>query len=346
MAALWAVPAAVALGQVYIEQTLAGEPVAWRAALWTTLPNWALWALLTPAVVALAARFAPGRAPAWQIAVALAAGASAALAAHALGNVAAFRLAGLPSDWTWGTFQTHYALRFHVNVVAFGLVVAATWAVLALARAREREGREARLQAALAEAELRALKAQVRPHFLFNALHAVGATVRAGDGDGAVTLLRQLGDLLRASLESDRAAEVPLARELDVVEQYLAVERARVGRRLAVTWDVDDGARHALVPPWSLQPLAENAVKHGVASHSDAASLTVRARVEGDRLRLAVADDGPGPGGTASQGTGVGLSNLRARLDALYDGDARLTLRPGPDRRGAVAEIDLPLRTA
>ena len=343
--ALWAIPAAVALGQISIEQTLAGAAVDWRAALWTTLPNWVLWALLTPAVVALAARLEPGRAPAPRIVAGLVVGGALALAAHALGNVAAFRLAGLPSDWTWGTFETHYALRFHVNVLAFGLVVAATWALRARRRARDRAGREARLEAELARAELQALRGQVRPHFLFNALHAVGSTVRTGDADGAVTLLAQLGDLLRASLESDGATEVPLARELDVARATLALERARIGDRLAVTWDVDGAPPGARVPPWSLQPLVENAVSHGVASHAGPARLAVRARAEGGRLRLTVEDDGPGPGASPRAGTGIGLANTRARLDALYGGDAALTLAPG-EGGGAVATLDLPLRTS
>ncbi|WP_179299714.1 sensor histidine kinase [Rubrivirga marina] len=343
VAALWAVPAVIALGQISIEQTLAGEPIAWHAALWTTLPNWVLWALLTPPVVWLAARVEPGTAPVWQVVGAHIVGAAAALAVHALGNVAAFRLAGLPSDWTWGTFETHYALRFPVNVVAYGLVVAATWALLAAGRARERERREAALEADLALAELRALRMQVRPHFLFNALHAVGATVRMGEPDRAVTMLGQLGDLLRSSFEADGATEVPLARELDVLERYLALEAVRVGDRLAVTWDVEAEARAALVPAWVLQPLVENAVKYGVASHSDPATLTVRAHVEADRVRLGVEDDGPGPSG-GTHGTGVGLSNTRARLEALYGDDATLTFRPRAGG-GAVAEVTLPHRT-
>ena len=351
VAALWAVPAVIALGQISIEQTLAGEPVAWRAALWTTLPNWVLWALLTPPVVWLAARVGPG-APVWQTVGAHVTGAAVALAAHALGNVAAFRLAGLPSDWTWATFETHYALRFPVNVVAYGLIVAATWALLAAARARQRERREAALEADLALAELRALRMQVRPHFLFNALHAVGTTVRKGEPDRAVTMLGQLGDLLRSSFEADGATVVPLARELDVLERYLALEAVRVGDRLTVLWDVAPEARAALVPAWVLQPLVENAVKYGVASHSDPATLTVRGHVEAGQVRLGVEDDGPGLTGRTdctgiglATSNGVGVANTRARLDALYGDDATLSLRPR-DGGGAVAEILLPYRTS
>ena len=345
VAALWAVPAVIALGQISIEQTLAGEPVAWRLALWTTLPNWLLWALLTPPVVWLAARVGPQE-PVWQIVTAHVAGAAVALGVHAAGNVAAFRFAGLPSDWTLATFETHYALRFPVNVVAYGLIVASTWVALAMARARERERRQAVLEADLAQAELRALKMQVRPHFLFNALHAVGATVRKGEADQAVTMLGQLGDLLRSSFETDGATEVPLAREVDMLDRYLALENVRVGPRLTVMWEVDEAARAVRVPAWTLQPLVENAVKHAVASHSGPARITVRAAVEGGRLRLAVEDDGPGAESEANIGlrpsTGVGLANTRARLHALYGDAATLALRPR-DGGGTVAEVVLPI---
>ena len=359
VAALWAIPAAVAVGQISIEQTLAGEAVAWGPALWTTLPNWVLWAALTPAVWMLATRFGPGRASVGQIVAAHLGGAALALALHALGNVAAFRVAGLPSDWTWGTFETHFALRFYVNALAYATVVAAAWATGAWQSARARERAEARLRADLAEAELRALRMQVRPHFLFNALHAVGATVRKGDGDGAVRMIQQLGDLLRSSLESDGATEVPLSREIEVLERYLALEAVRVGDRLTVAWDVDPAARDVLVPPWTLQPLVENAIKYAVASHSGPARLTIRAGRDGDAVRLSVEDDGPGLGGSTAAGstadapappgrktarasTGLGLATTRARLAALYGDAARLDLRAGADGVGVLAEVTIP----
>ena len=346
--ALWLVPAAVALGQIYIEQTLAGEAVAWNVALWTTLPNWVLWALLTPPVAALARRWAPGQAPVWQLAVVHAGGAALALGAHAVGNVAAFQLAGLPAAWTVTDVSTHYALRAHVNAVAYALIVAATWAWGAQRARRERERREAGLRAALAEAELHALRMQLRPHFLFNALHAVGATVRTGETDRAVTMLSRLAELLRLSLETDGADEVPLRRELDVVERYLDLERVRFQDRLAVEVDADAEARRGLVPTWALQPLVENAIKHGVAPRPGPARVRVEARRDGDRLHLSVHDDGPGPEGSASRApsTGVGLANTRSRLDALYGDAASLELRPGQDGAGTEARITLPYRTA
>ena len=351
VAGLWAVPAAVAVGQVYLDHVLAGRPVAWGAVLWTTLPNWALWALLTLPVAVLAARFAPGRAPVPVLAAVHLAGFAVAAGVHAAGNVAVFRWAGLPSDWSWATFQTHYALRVHVNALAYGLVVAGTWAALALRRVRERERAEADLRAELAEAELRALQMQVHPHFLFNALHAIGVTVRKGDGDGAVTMLRQLGDLLRFGLEQG-GERGPLQRELDVLGAYLALEGVRFGDRLRLTWDVAPAARGALVPPWVLQPLVENALKHAVGARSGTCAVAVRARVEDGELRLAVEDDGPGLGGigggmargarAAPPSTGIGLANLRARLAAGYGAGARLALGPGPDGRGVAATVALP----
>ena len=345
--ALWAVPAAVALGQIVIEQTLAGEAVAWRAALWTTLPNWVLWALLTPPVAMLAARFAPGRAPRWQIAGALLAGGALALGAHAVGNVAAFHLADLPAAWTLDTVATHFSLRAHVNALAFGLVVAATWTWRARERQRERERREAQLQTALARAELQALRMQVRPHFLFNALHAVGATVRRGEGDRAVTMLSRLGELLRLSLESDGAETVPLRRELDVVERYLELEGVRFADRLSVEIDAPPEVRRALVPAWALQPLVENAIKHGVAPQPGPAHVRVAAARDGDRLRITVADSGPGPGASASTApsTGLGLRATRERLRAHY-GDAAALRLGAAAGGGTVATVELPFETA
>ncbi|MDX1420124.1 MAG: histidine kinase [Rubricoccaceae bacterium] len=341
--ALWSVPAVVALGQVYLQQVLTAQPMDWRHALWTTLPNWYLWALLTPLIVVVARRFRPGRA-AWPVlAGAHTAGALGLLGLHALGSVAVFAIAGLPAEASWAVFWTHYTIRFHVNVVAYALAVAAVWVVDNRRRALDRERQEAALRAELAEAQLQALKMQLRPHFLFNALHAVGATMRKGDADAAVTMLTQLGDLLRFTLEHDGAQEVPLSRELAVLERYLALEGVRFGDRLTARVEADADVRDARVPSWVLQPLVENALKHAVAPYPGPATLAVRARRDGDAVVLEVEDSGPGLGRGASRApsTGVGLANTRARLAALYGDRARLDLLDGAEG-GLLARVTLP----
>lgn len=346
--ALWTIPAAVALGQIYIEQTLAGQVVDWPIALWTTLPNWVIWALLTPPVMMLAQRWAPGEAPVWQLAAVHLGGAALALGAHAVGNVAAFQIAGLPAAWTFADISTHYTLRAHVNGIVYALIAVSTWTWMAHARQHEREMREVLLSRALAEAELAALRMQLRPHFLFNALHAVGSTVRKGESERAVSMLSRLADLLRLSLETDGADEVQLRRELDVAERYLDLESIRFQDRLTVDIDVDGALRNAMVPTWVLQPLVENAIKHGVSTRTEPSHVRIEAQRLGDKLRISVLDNGPGPNNpsAAVPSTGVGLVNTRGRLAAMYGSLARLQLKAGPDGVGTEAVVELPFRLA
>ncbi|NNF58533.1 MAG: histidine kinase [Rhodothermaceae bacterium] len=342
---LWSIPAAVALGQAYLEQILTARPVDWHHTLWTTLPNWYLWAFLTPLVLVLARRFAPGRASVATLIPVHAAGLVGLLGLHALGSVAVFAIAGLPADWTWGTFWTHYTIRFHVNALAYGLAVAVVWTVDARQRAQERERNEAALRTELAEAELRALKMQLRPHFLFNTLHAIGATVRKGETDHAIGMLTRLGDLLRLALEHDGSQEVPLRQELDLLERYLDLEAIRFGDRLTTTIEADPEARAALVPSWIVQPLVENALKHAIAPDPGPGHIAIRARRETDRLIVDVQDSGPGLGRSMSRAPshGVGLANTRSRLAKLYGAAASLDLLSDD---GLCARLTLPYQQA
>jgi sensor histidine kinase YesM len=198
-----------------------------------------------------------------------------------------------------------------------------------------------------AVAELCALKAELNPHFLGNALHTVSALARVNP-DAAERVLTQLGELLRTAVTHSRTHEVPLREELETLEPFLAIAQARLGRRLEVDWDVDDTLLEARVPHMILQPLVENAVKHGLSPQERAGHIAVVARKRNNRLELSVRDDGVGlPQRTghscAFERCGVGLANTRARLAEMYGSAATFELMSG-DRGGTVARLSLPWR--
>jgi LytS/YehU family sensor histidine kinase len=207
------------------------------------------------------------------------------------------------------------------------------------AEARDRELQATQLTGQLAEARLRALRAQLQPHFLFNTLNAITVLVRDRRGALAVRMLDLLGDMLRQVLRADQPHEIALGSELQLVRQYLEIEQLRFSDRLRVDFDVEERALAAAVPSLVLQPLVENALRHGLAGRADDAIIEIGARRYDEVLELWVRDNGRGlaPG----TGTGVGLDNTRERLAALYGERAALTLSDDAGR-GAVARIHLP----
>ena len=192
--------------------------------------------------------------------------------------------------------------------------------------------------------EYQLAETQLPPHFLFNALHAVGSLMRAGDADRALGMLGDLGDVLRHSLRHGPEDLVPLRQEMEVLERYLDLERVRIDGELRVTIEVDPAVQQALVPALLLQPLVENAIKHGLAPGGGSGELTVRARRAGERLVLTVTDDGVGLRGSDGEPPveRIGLRGTRLRLRHLYGDDHRLELgeRPGG---GVAARVELPL---
>ena len=203
----------------------------------------------------------------------------------------------------------------------------------------------AQLETRLVRASLDALKMQLHPHFLFNTLNSITALIRRGRADEAEDIVAGLGELLRRSLEHKQDLKVTLDAELAFLRRYFEIERIRFQDRLQVEIDVPGDCAPLLVPSLILQPLVENAMKHGFSRDPAARVLGIAARREGDRLRLVVYNDGPAPAESSRPraGTGIGLQNTRARLDMMYGPAARFTLRAEPPR-GAVAEIDLPIQ--
>jgi two-component sensor histidine kinase len=224
--------------------------------------------------------------------------------------------------------------------------------------AQQRE-ESARLAGALVQAQLDALRHQVEPHFLFNALHGVSGLVREGRGDEAVATIARISDFLRQLLKEPGRQEVPLAEEIGFATLYLDIQKVRFADRLQVQVDVAPGLEQALVPRLILQPLVENAVKHGIARRAQAGTITIGAARDDERLVLTVYNDGPAlPGakerrGLASgltpafdeQGASIGLANVRERLRGLHGEAASIDIRD-VEARGVSVSIRVPLRGA
>ena len=225
---------------------------------------------------------------------------------------------------------TEFVRAYHLALIVYAFILGAGHYLRTLDVRRREQLRAERLRADLASAQLRALTLQLQPHFLFNALNAVGALIITERNREAFEVVGRLGELLRALLAIDRREEVSLREELELAEAYVAIEQARLGDRLRVTWDVASDVTSAQLPPMLLQPLVENAVRHGVSKAPAGGSLTIRAAREGTRLALDVRDDGPGPSDASAsddeRSSGVGLDNTRRRLAHLYGDDHELVL--------------------
>ena len=207
--------------------------------------------------------------------------------------------------------------------------------------ARDRELQATQLTGQLSEARLQALRAQLQPHFLFNTLNAIAVLVRDRRGSLAVRMLDGLSDMLRQVLRPDQPHEIPVRSELQLIEQYLAIEQVRFSDRLRVEFAIDPAVLDAAVPSFILQPLVENALRHGLTDNIDDAVVEIGARRQEEVLELWVRDNGAGI--TSEIRSGVGLDNTRARLAALHGERAGLTLSEEPGQ-GTIARIRLPWR--
>ncbi|MGD8495732.1 MAG: histidine kinase [Gemmatimonadales bacterium] len=328
--------------------------ISWGRALLPSLVSWYVWALLAPAILWLAARFRferPRRG--LSLAVHLVAGLAFAVAHALLGQLVARAIPSLPEAELTRQF---FVSRLHFNLLTYLAIVAGWNLVDTYRRERERDLRASQLEARLAEARLRALQMQLHPHFLFNTLHAI-STLMHRDVEAADRMLARLSDLLRLTLENAGTQEVRLKEELDVLERYLEIERTRFGDRLTVELDVDPATLDARIPNLILQPLVENAVRHGVAPRAEPGWIGLRAVRRDGELLVTIEDDGPGlpahadpakpdveaRGTSSAANGGVGLANCRARLGQLYGDEARLELDAAP-AGGLRVSLSIPFR--
>jgi two-component system, LytTR family, sensor kinase len=311
-----------------------GRSANWYLSIARSLTEWWLWALLTPIVVWLAQRFPLDRRWPWRnAAIHVLAG-----TALAVGKAAAERavFAWVSGFWTYWLLST-LALQF----VVYAAIVAAAHGVGYYRRSREHEQLEARL----AQTRLQLLSMQLQPHFLFNTLNTIAELVH-DDPDRADSMIAGLSDLLRRALDLGSVQEIPLDTELDLLSRYLDIQRTRFGERLQIHMAIDDDARSAVVPVLLLQPLVENAIRHGLAERLAAGRIDIAVRRTGAKLLVSVTDDGPGAAQEAPpQKERLGLGNTRARLEALYGRDQRLELTRAPGH-GAHVSLEIPYRAA
>jgi len=236
--------------------------------------------------------------------------------------------------------------QFLMALILYCAIAGVTHTVEIQARLRAEEERSARARALQIEAELGALRAQLNPHFLFNTLHTVLALVRE-DPERAERALEQLGDLLRYALrvQQEPRDEATLGEEWKFVADYLALEQLRLGGRLRIEADLSPEALDYVVPAFCLQPLVENAIRHGIAPRAGGGNLAIRARLEDGCVVLGVSDDGPGASEDALRaGAGSGLRLVRQRLDALSAGRGEMIVGPGSAGGGFAVRLRLPAR--
>lgn len=208
-------------------------------------------------------------------------------------------------------------------------------------RHRERELKTSKLETQMMQVQLQSLKTQLHPHFLFNALNTISGYVRKNP-DIAIKMTARLSDLLRLTLDTRIYMEIPLQEELKIVNNYLEIEKLRFADRMAVKLEIEAGTRDALVPAMLLQPLAENAVRHGLSRKIEKGTVTISAHQQNGKLELAVEDDGPGmKENQESYSNGIGLKNIRERLNILY-GDDSLMIINNKENQGFKVKITLP----
>jgi signal transduction histidine kinase len=245
------------------------------------------------------------------------------------------------------TFIELVVYKFHIYFLIYWMILGATGAFDYYTRYRESELHASELDAKLAHAQLSALKMQLHPHFLFNTHHAIISLMLKNENPTAIKMLTRLSDLLRITLKKTDQQVNSLREELDALELYLGIQRERYRDRLAIDLAVEPVALDAEVPSLLLQPLVENALRHGIDALADGGRLCIAARRVHEQLTITVSDNGPGlaPGFDLENGNGIGLRNTRARLARLYGGQQRFEIACGRDG-GTAVKIEIPFRVA
>lgn len=340
--AFWTLIGLSFASQLYLSSSKAGWPVTWGEAVRASLVDWYVFAVLAIPAVNLARWFHFERRNWGRPALAHIAGSAAFSFAYILLRTWVTQFQAMAGGGAVGfaeVFQPLLVKTFQYNLWVYWVIVAVTHAFDYYRKFHERELRAAELEKRLVQARLQALQSQLNPHFLFNTLNTISALMHK-DAEAADRMVTKLAALLRQALESTDVHEVPLSRELDFLRRYLEIEQTRFGERLAVETRVAPDTLEARVPNLVLQPLVENAIRHGIEKHARPGRVILRALRRGGELELQVEDNGGGlPPGPRREG--IGISNTRRRLDHLYGTRHKFELQNGPEG-GLLARIIIP----
>src|SRR5260370_11025178 len=319
----------------------------WVKLFVVTILFWLPWAIATAPVIDLGHRFPPLR--------------LIPLVTWAVHLAACFVIGLLFTAWTtWlerffdiyagsstpGTFTQLWFQKFLSGILSSLLLYAAILAVSYIAESRARlayqQTETARLNEQLSKAQLDALRSQIEPHFLFNTLNAVSGLVRAGEDQAAVNMIAGLSDFLRRTLEGSALQQVPLEEEMEFTQKYLNIQKVRFAKRLQISVDVPKELYRAQVPTLILQPMVENAIKHGIAKRAQGGAIHIAAFRADEMLTLTVFNEGPGlSSDSESTSSGIGIINVRTRLRALYGDAFKFSIRNG-ETGGVEACVSLP----
>lgn len=340
--AFWTLLGVAFASQFYFSSAQFGNPVSWSRALTYSLADWWTFAVLSVPAIWLAKRIPiehPHRVRAAIVHV----------VASVVFSIAYMALRGVIAVWqspSASFAQSFNALLFktwHFNLLVYWVIVAVTVAFDYARKLRERELRGAELERRLTEARLLALQMQLNPHFLFNTLHAISSLMHQ-DVEAADRMLVKLSDLLRRALDTSDTQEVTLREEIEFLRNYAEIEQTRFGSRLDIVMNIPRETLDALVPNLVLQPLLENAIKHGIEPHARLGRVSVNAQLENDMLLLEVRDNGGGIlNGEPEEG--IGLSNTRARLAQLYGARQSFGIE-NADGGGVVVRVKIPFHNS
>lgn len=343
IASIWLGIALVDAMQTVIVQHEQGAHHDWFKLFGVAVLFWLPWALATAPVMALGHRFplVPPR-PIFHWLAHLAACVTIGLV-FSIWTIWLGRLVGLYGGASASEPFMKLLFQRFMNASLAGLILYAgilvvSYVVDSRTRLADQRLQTARLNEQLSMAQLDALRKQIEPHFLFNTLNAVSGLVRAGRDEDAITVIADLSDFLRRTMDGSSRPVVPLAEELEFAEQYLSIQKVRFADRLHLEYDVPLELYQAQVPTLILQPIIENAIKHGIAKRAQGGTIRIAASLIRDKLALTVSNDGPDLVSAENLNSGVGNANVRARLRSLYGDAFEFTMR---DCKGGGVEVSV-----